>query len=328
MIYVIVFYYVFYSIIVNKICKFALDLQNVKNNSLPETVVYSKVKSYFKLTKFTLSALVVFSAIITFFTVADNFEWQQVFAICVGGFLITSAANGFNQIIEKDLDKLMNRTKLRPLPTSNLSVAEAFIFCFICGAIGTLLLWIFTNPLCGIIGFVSVILYALIYTPLKKITPFSVFIGAFPGALPTLIGSVAATTDFGHISFFGMLLFCIQFFWQFPHFWAIAWVSHDDYQRAGFFMLPSKGGRDKISQSQILIYTLSLFPIALTPFIFNYSGWISATIVSSMGLLFIMQAHHLYKNGTIQSARKLMFGSFLYLPVVQVTLMIGHKFLI
>jgi heme o synthase len=314
--------------LVNKILKFAPDLQNVENNLPTETIVYSKVKSYFKLTKFTLSALVVFSAIITFFTVAESFVWQQVFALCIGGFLVTSAANGFNQIIEKDLDKLMNRTKLRPLPTNNLSTLEAFIFCFTCGLIGIALLWIFTNPLSGIIGFASIILYALVYTPLKKITPFSVFIGAFPGALPTLIGSVAATNDFGHVTFFGMLLFCIQFFWQFPHFWAIAWVSHDDYQRAGFFMLPSKGGRDKVSQSQILIYTLALFPLALTPFIFNYSGWISATIVSSVGLLFIMQAHSLYRNGTIESARKLMFGSFLYLPVVQVALMIGHQFLI
>lgn len=298
------------------------------NTLPPETIVYSKVKSYFKLTKFTLSALVVFSAIITFFTVADSFVWQQVFAICVGGFLVTSAANGFNQIIEKDLDKLMNRTKLRPLPTSNLSSNEAFIFCTICGLIGTVLLWVYTNPLSGIIGFVSIILYALVYTPLKRKTPFSVFIGAFPGALPTLIGAVAATSDFGQITFYGILLFCIQFFWQFPHFWAIAWVSHDDYQRAGFFMLPSKGGRDKASRSQILVYTLALFPLALTPFIFNYSGWISASIISCMGLLFIMQAHRLYRNGTIESARKLMFGSFLYLPVVQVALMIGHKFLI
>ncbi len=303
-------------------------MQTDTHISSSETIIYSKVKSFFKLTKFTLSALVVFSAIITFFTVAETYNWKQVLAICLGGFLVTAAANGFNQIIEKDLDKLMHRTKLRPIPTGNLTVNQAFIICAIFGVVGTIMLWVFTNPLSGIIGFVSIILYALVYTPLKRVTPFSVFVGAIPGALPTLIGAVAATDGFGHISFFAILLFCIQFFWQFPHFWAIAWVSHDDYLRAGFFMLPSKGGRDKSSRSQILVYTLSLFPIALTPFIFNFTGWMSATVVSCMGLVFIIQAYNLFKSGTIADARKLMFGSFVYLPLVQIALMIGHKFLI
>lgn len=302
-------------------------MQTDVHNSIPETISYSKVKAFLKLTKFTLSALVVFSAIVTFFTVAETFNWKQVLAICLGGFLVTAAANGFNQIIEKDLDKLMNRTKLRPIPTGNLTVNQAFIFCGVFGITGTVLLWVFTNPLCGIIGFISIILYALVYTPLKRMTPFSVFVGAIPGALPTLIGAIAATEGFGHVTFFAILLFCIQFFWQFPHFWAIAWVSHDDYQRAGFFMLPSKGGRDKSSRSQILVYTLSLFPIALTPFVFNFTGWVSASIVSCMGLVFIVQAYNLYKSSTIEDARKLMFGSFLYLPVVQLALMIDCKFL-
>ncbi len=303
-------------------------MQTDTHISSSDTIIYSKAKSFIKLTKFTLSALVVFSAIVTFFTVAETHNWKQVLAICLGGFLVTAAANGFNQIIEKDLDKLMHRTKLRPIPTGNLTVNQAFVICAIFGIIGTIMLWVFTNPLSGIIGFVSIILYALVYTPLKRVTPFSVFIGAIPGALPTLIGAIAATDGFGHISFFAILLFCIQFFWQFPHFWAIAWVSHDDYQRAGFFMLPSKGGRDKSSRSQILVYTLSLFPIALTPFIFNFTGWMSATVVSCMGLVFIIQAYNLFKSGTIADARKLMFGSFVYLPLVQIALMIGHKFLI
>ena len=303
-------------------------MQNNSHTTVLETITYSKVKSFLKLTKFTLSALVVFSAVITFFTVAEDFTWRQVFAICVGGFLVTAAANGFNQIIEKDLDKLMHRTKLRPIPTGNLTVNQALLFCGIFGIIGTVLLWVFTNPLSGIIGFASIVLYALVYTPLKRVTPFSVFVGAIPGALPTLIGAIAATEGFGQITFFAILLFCIQFFWQFPHFWAIAWVSHDDYQRAGFFMLPSKGGRDKSSRSQILVYTLSLLPIALTPFVFNFTGWITAAIVSCMSLVFIIQAFNLYKSGTIDDARKLMFGSFLYLPVVQLALMFGHKFLI
>lgn len=296
-------------------------MQPTKNILETETIIYSKLSSYFKLTKFTLSALVVFSAVITYFTVAEEFQIQKIIALCIGGFLVTGAANGFNQIIEKDLDALMNRTKKRPLPTSNLSKTEAFIFCLTLALIGVSLLAVFCNLLSGLVGFISILLYALIYTPLKRKTPFSVFIGAFPGAFPTLIGAVAATNGFGQIHFFGVLLFFIQFFWQFPHFWAIAWVSHDDYQKAGFFMLPSKGGRDKSSRSQILIYTLALFPLSLTPYFFEQTGWISATIVSAMGIVFIYQAFQLYKSGTIEDARKLMFGSFVYLPIVQLALM-------
>ncbi len=296
-------------------------MQPTKNILETETIIYSKLSSYFKLTKFTLSALVVFSAVITYFTVAEEFQIQKIIALCIGGFLVTGAANGFNQIIEKDLDALMNRTKKRPLPTSNLSKTEAFIFCLTLALIGVSLLAVFCNLLSGLVGFISILLYALIYTPLKRKTPFSVFIGAFPGAFPTLIGAVAATDGFGQIHFFGVLLFFIQFFWQFPHFWAIAWVSHDDYQKAGFFMLPSKGGRDKSSRSQILIYTLALFPLSLTPYFFEQTGWISATIVSAMGIVFIYQAFQLYKSGTIEDARKLMFGSFVYLPIVQLALM-------
>lgn len=282
---------------------------------------YTKLQSFARLTKFRLSALVVFSAVITYFTVTRSFDWQHIVALTIGGFLVTAGANGFNQVIEKDLDKLMNRTRLRPLPTGNLSPSEALAFCSLCAIGGTILLWFFTNPLCGIIGLASVILYAFVYTPLKRVTPFSVFIGAFPGAFPTLIGAVAATEGFGEIRFFAFLLFLIQFFWQFPHFWAIAWVSHDDYQKAGFFMLPSKGGRDRSSRFQIYIYTLFLFPIALTPYIFGYTGWISAAIVSTMNILFMYQAYQLYRQGTIEAARKLMFGSFIYLPLVQLALM-------
>ncbi len=296
-------------------------MQTIKNTLESEPIIYSKATAYFKLTKFTLSALVVFSAVITYFTVAEELQIQKIIALCIGGFLVTGAANGFNQIIEKDLDALMNRTKTRPLPTSNLTKTQAFIFCLLLSLIGIFLLGAFCNLLSGIVGLASILLYALIYTPLKIKTPFSVFVGAFPGAFPTLIGSVAATEGLGQIHFFGILLFFIQFFWQFPHFWAIAWVSHDDYQRAGFFMLPSKGGRDKSSRSQILVYTLALFPLSLTPYIFNYTGWTSATVVSAMGLVFIYQAFQLYKSGTIADARKLMFGSFIYLPVVQLALM-------
>ncbi|MGZ3901526.1 MAG: UbiA family prenyltransferase, partial [Bacteroidia bacterium] len=196
----------------------------------------SKILGFLQLTKFRLGSLVVFSAIITYLTVAEEINSLQLFALGLGGFLVTSAANGFNQIIEKDLDKLMDRTRQRPMPTGVLSPTEAFIFCTLCGIGGTILLWVYTNPLCGILGFVSIILYALVYTPLKRITPLSVFVGAFPGALPTLIGAVAATQGFGEIKFFAVLLFLIQFIWQFPHFWALAWFNSDDYAKADFYL--------------------------------------------------------------------------------------------
>jgi len=169
----------------------------------------------------------------------------------------------------------------------------------------------------------SIALYALVYTPLKRITPFSVFVGAIPGALPTLIGAVAGEKGFGGISMYPLLLYVIQFFWQFPHFWAIAWVSHDDYLKAGFFMLPSRNGRDSGSRFQILIYTLFLIPISLTPYLFGFAGIYGSIIVLLLGINFLIQAYKLYKNGDMKSAKQLMFGSFYYLPIVQLALMSG-----
>jgi heme o synthase len=298
----------------------------MENNSeilLGEKVVYSKTAGFVKLTKMRLSLLVVFSAVITYFTVASTPDWIKFAALALGGFLVTASANTFNQVIERDLDKLMKRTHNRPIPTNTLSPAEALIFASICGLAGVIVLYLFTNPLSGILSFASIILYALAYTPLKRITPFSVFVGAIPGALPILIGAIAEEPGFGRITLFPVLLFGIQFFWQFPHFWAIAWVSHDDYQKAGFFMLPSLGGRDQSSRYQILIYTLFLLPISILPFLFGFTGIFSAAVILLCGIIFYLQAYKLYRDGAIESARKLMFGSFLYLPLVQLALMIG-----
>jgi protoheme IX farnesyltransferase len=179
------------------------------------------------------------------------------------------------------------------------------------------------NPLSGILGTLALILYTVVYTPLKRITPFAVFVGAFPGAIPPLLGHVASTSGFGEIKFEAWILFAVQFMWQFPHFWAIAWVMDDDYKKAGFRMLPSLGGRDKSSAFQILVYTLFLLPISLFPVLFGMSGIVSAIIISICGMLFTFQAYKLYMDLTIESARKLMFGSFIYLPVVQMAVMIG-----
>ncbi|MCE3259671.1 MAG: cyoE [Bacteroidetes bacterium] len=281
----------------------------------------SKISGYLKLTKFRLASLVVFSAIITYLTVATEINWLTLFALGIGGFLVTAAANGFNQIIEKDLDKLMDRTKERPMPTGVLSSIEAFIFCTVCGVAGTILLWVYTNPLSGILGFICIILYALVYTPLKRVTPLSVFVGAFPGALPTLIGAVAATDGFGEIKFFAILLFLIQFIWQFPHFWALAWFNSDDYAKADFYLLPSKGGKDQASQFQILIYSVFLLVTSIFPFVFHFVGLISTSVCVVCGLALLLQAYNFYKIPTDANAKKLFMVTLLYLPLVQLALM-------
>ena len=217
----------------------------------------------------------------------------------------------------------MARTGGRPLPLSILTVRQALIYCMILLITGIFVLSFWVNILSGILGAISVILYALTYTPLKRKTPFSVFVGAFPGAIPTLIGGVAVSNGFGEFSFYAWLLFAVQFMWQFPHFWAIAWVLHDDYQKAGFFMLPSLGGRDKSSAFQIVIYTIFLIPVSVLPQVFGLANFISGIFVFLFGLFFLLQALTLYFRIDILSARRLMFGSFLYLPLVQLSIMFG-----
>jgi protoheme IX farnesyltransferase len=243
--------------------------------------------------------------------------------LIIGGTLVTGSANGFNQIIERNLDGLMKRTMSRPLPTSRLSPNEASVFCSILLALGAGILWFFNNPLSGVLGLLSTILYTLFYTPLKRVTPFSVFVGAIPGAMPPLIGAVAATSGFGEITYEAWLLFAIQFIWQFPHFWAIAWVSHDDYLKAGFFMLPSKSGKTKASAFQIVIYSLFLIPISILPSVFIFNSWISGTIIFICGIWFLIIAIRLFRECSNESAKKLMFASFFYLPIVQILILIG-----
>lgn len=285
----------------------------------------SKISDYVQFIKLRLSLLVVFSAAIGFVIASreTGVDWLKMTMLVFGGFLVTGSSNGFNQIIEKDLDKLMTRTASRPLPTGRMTEKEAYIIAFATGTLGVLVLWIFMNPLSGILGFTALLLYTMFYTPMKQQTPFAVFIGAFPGAIPPLLGCVAATDGFGHISNAAWVLFFVQFMWQFPHFWAIAWVADDDYKKAGFYMLPSRGGRDKKSAFQILIYTLFLVPISLAPVFFKISGNVSFFIILICGIVFSYQAYQLFKDNSIDSARKLMFGSFIYLPIVQLATMLG-----
>lgn len=233
----------------------------------------------------------------------------------LGGFLVSGASIVVNQVLERDLDKLMSRTRNRPLPTGRLTVNEAITFCVFCLAIGMGILLVYTNVLTTVLALCSMVLYSFAYTPLKRVGPIAVFVGAIPGALPPLLGWTAAT---GAISHEALIIFGIQFIWQFPHFWAIAWVADDDYRKAGFKLLPSGGEKDMNTAIQIMIYTLFLIPLGLLPATFGITGINSAVVVTLCGVLFLAQTFSLMKSGDRKSALKIMFGSFLYLPVVQI----------
>lgn len=292
-------------------------------HSISKETSNSKLKNYAVFAKSRLASLVVFSAAIGYVVATKmNPDWKTFAMLVIGGFLVTASSNGFNQIIEKDLDKLMERTRHRPLPQNKMSLTEAFIVAALMGIAGVTLLALYTNLLCSILGATALILYTLVYTPLKRITPFAVFIGAFPGAIPPLLGCVAATPGFGEIKLVAVIMFFVQFIWQFPHFWAIAWVMDDDYKKAGFKMLPT-GHRDRGSAFQILVYTLFLIPISLSPVYFNFSGSISLLINLAAGSVFAYQAYQVFKSESVKHAQQLMFGSFIYLPIVQLSIMLG-----
>ena len=290
--------------------------------SIPSSVNFSaRIQDYVQLTKFRLSSLVVFSAAMGYIiAMGREFSWFSLFVLSVGGFLVTGASNTFNQIIEKDIDKLMTRTMNRPLPTGRMSVSEAYIAGFAMAISGVSLLWIGLNPLCGILSLISLLLYALVYTPSKKLTPFSVLIGAIPGAFPPLLGWVAGRNEIGMEA---LVLYAVQFIWQFPHFWAIAWVLHDDYSKAGFKMLPTGQGRTKGSAFQTLVYTICLIPMAIFPAVFGFVGIVATVLMIITGMIFTYQALQLFNKCDIQSAQRLMFGSFFYLPVIQIIWMIN-----
>lgn len=298
--------------------------ENIQTAGKPITVM-SKVRDYGQFIKLRLAALVVLSAAIGYVIGVGHgdISWGKMLLLVLGGFLVTGSSNGFNQIWERNLDKLMDRTQNRPLPQERMGMNESLLIAALTGITGVVILWVFMNPLSGILGLIALLLYTVVYTPLKRVTPFAVFIGAFPGAIPPLLGCVAATEGFGEIRLEAWVMFVGQFMWQFPHFWAIAWVLDDDYKKAGFRMLPSLGGRDKSSAFQVLVYTLFLLPMSLLPVLFGISGIVSAIVISVCGIFFFYQAYVLYRECTVEAARKLMFGSFIYLPVVQIAVMIG-----
>lgn len=274
-----------------------------------------KMKAYFELTKFRLSMTVVFSSCFGYALASPGLSLSHLLVFGFASFLLTASANVINQIKEKELDKLMSRTQGRPLPSGRLSVTEAAGFSLLCGVIGLGLILSVFNLYAFLLSLLSLILYGFVYTPLKRVGPIAVAVGALPGAFPPMIGWVAST---GHFGLEPGILFAIQFFWQFPHFWAIAWVLDDDYRKAGFKLLPSKGGRDLSSAFQIMSYTLFLLPLCWVPYYLGMTGINSAVIALLSGVLFLTQTLHLMKERTNKAALKLMFGSFLYLPVVQI----------
>jgi protoheme IX farnesyltransferase len=289
---------------------------NISDRTLFNAVAV-RGKAYFELVKFRLSVLVTFSAGFGFI-LGDSgtfFSWGSFLALVVGGFLITGASGAANEILEIEYDKLMKRTQNRPLPLNQISLFEAYWFTFIIGISGISILWLFTNPLTTLLGILSMILYIFVYTPLKRVGPIAVFVGAIPGAMPPLLGWTAAT---GVISHEALILFGIQFIWQFPHFWAIAWVSDEDYKKAGFKLLPSGGKKDMNTAIQIMIYTLFLLPLGLLPTYFGLTGINSGIVATVCGVLFLAQTFSLMKDCSRKSALKIMFGSFLYLPIVQI----------
>lgn len=275
-------------------------------------MIGSKIKAYLVFTKFRLSALVVISALSGYlFNGGTNL--YEIFLLLVGGSLVTAASNGSNQIWEKDIDILMKRTAQRPLPQDKMTVKEAYAVVVITLVVGTILLYMI-HLYAALLGLSAFISYVFIYTPMKRVSPWAVFIGAFPGAIPPMLGAVAATGDFSLVP---GILFFVQFVWQFPHFWAIAWVSYDDYKAGGFSLLPSADGKSKASAFQIMLYSLALIPFSLMPWVMNWTGTVSLIVATFLGAMFFNYSYKLYISCDTKDARRLMFASFAYLPIIQ-----------
>lgn len=282
--------------------------------------IASKIRDYMMLIKFSLSFMVVFSAVVSYLLAPKvvEYDWMMIILLFIAGLLITGSANAVNQVVERDTDALMKRTAKRPVASGRMSPEEGWVFAIIAGLAGSIILWYFFNPLSAMIAAFSWFVYAFMYTPLKKISSVSVLVGAIPGALPCLIGWAAGQDE---LSAGGWILFAIQFFWQFPHFWAIAWIAHKDYTSAGFKLMPSVEGPTKYSAIQSVIYSLVLLPVGVLPYLAGMSGVMSFWILMVANLYMVWLCVQLYRQMTVISARKVMFGSYIYLAVVLLALL-------
>ena len=296
-----------------------------ENNTISNSTSFalaSKVKDYFQLIKFTLSFMVVFSTVVSFliapyYQIYTRPTLLSVLLLFAAGMLITGSANAINQALEKDTDAMMMRTAKRPVASGRMRETEAYIFAAITGLLGVGMMWYFFNFSSSMIGLFSLFLYGFIYTPLKKVNSVAVLVGAIPGALPCLIGWVAATDDF---SAGGWILFGIQFIWQFPHFWAIAWLAHGDYTKAGFKLLPADKGPTKFTAVQSIMYSVMMLPVGVLPYVFGLSGVTSLWIVLACNLWMVYVSIMLYVKMNAASARKVMFSSYFYLMIVFLSL--------
>ncbi len=289
-----------------------------------------KIKDYLLLIKPSLSIMVVFSSVISFLLTqgSDSYVniWKMIGLLFAGGMLVTGSANAINQVVEKDTDARMKRTSNRPVAAGRMSVQEGWTFAIITGVAGVFILGYFFNGLTAGLAAFSLFLYAFIYTPLKKVNSIAVLMGAVPGALPCLIGWTAGDNS---LSTGGWILFAFQFFWQFPHFWAIAWVAHRDYSSVGFKLLPADEGPTKFTALQTIMYSLLLIPVTLAPYFTgmcsydDVQGKISLGMIAVANLFMIGRCVALYRKMDVSAARKVMFGSYMYLPVVMLALLLS-----
>lgn len=291
------------------------------------------ISDFNKLVKLRLTLTVVFSASISFLIGAEQqgeVMWFNWLMLTIGGFLVTGAANGFNEIIEKDIDKLMKRTMDRPLPSGRMTTGQALVLSVFMGILGTMVL-VQLNFIAGLLSVFSIFLYAFVYTPLKQKSPIAVFVGAIPGALPPLIGYYAAFKSAGFglayasvseaaVVITPLVLFAIQFVWQYPHFWAIAWVADEDYKNAGIRLLPTTK-KDSVSAAMIMISALLIIPVGFLPMYYGFGGWVFTVVSLIGGLAFTWYGYQHYMLRTDASAKKVMYVSFLYLPLTQLVLL-------
>ena len=280
----------------------------------------SKVKDYFQLMKFTLSFTVVFSCVICYLLAPHIvvYNWLQIIYLFIAGMLITGSANAINQAVEKDTDAQMARTSKRPVASGRMSQNEAYTFALASGLIGVVMMCYLFNPSSALLSAFSLFLYAFVYTPLKKVNSIAVLVGAFPGAFPCLIGWVAGNDDF---AIGGWILFGIQFLWQFPHFWAIAWVAHKDYSNVGFKLLPADKGPTKFTAIQGIMYSVLMIPVGILPHYYNMAGNVSMIILLVCNLFMVVQGVRLYYEMNVKAARRVMFSSYIYLPIVLLSLL-------
>lgn len=300
-------------------------MSNNRNTDLTSPKQETFISDFKQLTKVGLSMSVVFSSLAGYLLAVEHIDYKILSLLAIGGYLMVGASNAFNQIIEKDIDKLMKRTKNRPLPTGRMKINTALIIAIAFTFFGLAILY-YINEKSALFGAASIVLYTCAYTPLKGVTPLAVFVGAFPGAIPFMLGWVAATNNFGIEA---GTLFMIQFFWQFPHFWAIGWLGHEEYLKAGYNLLPM-GKKDKKAVVQILLYTLLMIVISVLPVLKMTGSFfihpITAIIIFLMGSSILYYGIVLYKDLSRETAKKLMLASVFYITAIQI-IYIVDKFL-